>query len=319
MLSTGVAEYAKIAHRVMLETAAYGSRMAQYLHLDQPPLYATLGSHRAQIAVTRLHAPNGFSEPTMPIPTEKAFSIHLHLRANHGGRLWLGGKLMPTVWRPMGGVAILDLETEPIAFFPNPIDVLQFYIPRRSLKEFAYENSMRMLETLRWPHCETDPALKHLGLTLLAAMEQPGQSSKLFFDYLGQAVLAHAAVSYGGSKSIATPRQGTLAPWQVRRATEFLRTHLDGDVSLASMAAECKLSVSHFARAFRETFGQPPHRWLIQRRIEAAKNLLLHTHLTLTEIAAECGFADQSAMNRPFTRTTGESPGAWRRRRKGHN
>jgi AraC family transcriptional regulator len=196
---------------------------------------------------------------------------------------------------------------------------LQFYISRGSLKEFAYENRMSVLDTLRWPHCDMDPTLKHLGLTLLAAMEQPSLSSKLFFDYLGQAVLAHAAVCYGGLKSVAAPPRGALAPWQVRRATEFLRTHLSGDVSLASVAAECKLSVSHFARAFRETFGQPPHRWLIERRVEAAKNLLLHTHLTLSEIAGECGFADQSAMSRSFARATGESPGAWRRRRKGHN
>jgi hypothetical protein len=69
---------------------------------------------------------------------EKAFSIHLHLRANHGGRLWLSGKLVPTGKRPSGGVTILDLEQDPIAFFPNPIDVLQFYIPRMALEEFAY-------------------------------------------------------------------------------------------------------------------------------------------------------------------------------------
>ena len=77
---------------------------------------------------------------TSPIPLEKAFSIHLHLRANRGGRLWLSGKLVPTGKRPSGGVTILDLEQDPIAFFPNPIDVVQFYIPRLALDEFAYEN-----------------------------------------------------------------------------------------------------------------------------------------------------------------------------------
>jgi AraC family transcriptional regulator len=137
----------------MIENGAYGERMAKYLHLNKPPMHATLGFGRSELAVTRLHAPNGFSDPTSPIPSQKAFSIHLHLRANRGGRLWLSGKLVPTGKRPSGGVTILDLEQDPIAFFPNPIDVLQFYIPRMALEEFAYENGTAIIDTLAWPHC----------------------------------------------------------------------------------------------------------------------------------------------------------------------
>ena len=109
---------------------AYGEQMARYLHLTELPLQVTLGSKGSELAVTRLHAPNGCSDLTSPIPSQKTFSIHPHLSANRGGRLWLAGKLVPTGKRPSGGVTILDLEQEPIAFFPNPIDVVQFYIPR---------------------------------------------------------------------------------------------------------------------------------------------------------------------------------------------
>ena len=58
----------------MIETGAYGERMAGYLHLTEPPIHATLGFGRSKLAVTRLHAPNGFTDPTSPIPLEKAFS-----------------------------------------------------------------------------------------------------------------------------------------------------------------------------------------------------------------------------------------------------
>src|ERR1700723_3985871 len=108
--------------------------MAGYLHLTEPAIHATLGIGRSKLAVTRLYAPNGFSDPTSPIPLEKAYSIHLHLRANHGGLLWLSAKLVPTGKRPSGGVTILDLEQDPIAFFPNPIDVVQFYIIYRACR-----------------------------------------------------------------------------------------------------------------------------------------------------------------------------------------
>jgi AraC family transcriptional regulator len=303
----------------MIETGAYGERMAGYLHLAEPPIYAALGSGRSELAVTRLHAPNGFTDPTRAIPSEKAFSIHLHLRANHGGRLWLSGKLEPTGKRPSGGVTILDLEQDPIAFFPNPIDVLQFYIPRMALEEFAYENHVAAVNTLTWPHCEMDATLKYLGLAVLSAMQRGDPPPKIFLDCIGQTILAHATGVYGGVQaSSALMLPGQLAPWQARRAKEFLSANLYGDVPLASVAAECNLSVSHFAHAFRRTFGRPPHRWLMERRIDAVKNLLLTSHLSLAEVANKCGFADQSALNRSFKHILGESPGQWRRSRNGH-
>jgi AraC family transcriptional regulator len=302
----------------MIDNGAYGERMAGYLHLYEPPIYTTLGSGRSELAVTRLDAPNGFTDLTSPIPPQKAFSIHLHLRANRGGRLWLSGKLVPTGTRPSGGVTILDLEQEPVAFFPNPIEVVQFYIPRTALDEFAYENSTAIVNTLTWPHCEMDASLKHLGMTVLSSIQCAKPAPKIFLDYIGQAILAHATHVYSGATGSPSPVRGQLAPWQVRRAREFLNANLCGNVSLASIAAECNLSVSHFAHAFRRTFERPPHRWLMECRVEAVKDLLLTSRLTLAEIAAECGFADQSALNRSFKRVLGESPGEWRRSRKGH-
>jgi AraC family transcriptional regulator len=241
----------------MIGTGAYGERMAGYLHLAGPPIYAALGSGRSELAVTRLHAPNGFTDPTRAIPLEKAFSIHLHLRANQGGRLWLSGKLVPTAKRPSGGVTILDLEQDPIAFFPNPIDVLQFYIPRMALEEFAYENQIAAVSTLTWPHCEMDATLKHLGTAVLSAMQRGDPPSKIFLDSIGQTILAHATSVYGGVQASSGLMPGHLAPWQARRAKEFMSANLYGDVPLASVAAECNLSASHFAHAFRRTFGRP--------------------------------------------------------------
>jgi transcriptional regulator GlxA family with amidase domain len=82
---------------------------------------------------------------------------------------------------------------------------------------------------------------------------------------------------------------------------------------MADLARACNLSPGHFTRAFKQTTGQPPHRWLMERRIEKAKQLLTDTTLSLAEIAMACGFADQSHFTRVFSRTTHASPGAWRR------
>jgi len=83
-------------------------------------------------------------------------------------------------------------------------------------------------------------------------------------------------------------------------------------ISLEHVARECGLSVSYFSRAFRKSTGMAPHRWLIQRRVEAAKALLSAKAASLSEIALLCGFADQSHFTRTFSGMVGSSPGAWR-------
>src|SRR5436189_163530 len=75
---------------------------------------------------------------------------------------------------------------------------------------------------------------------------------------------------------------------------------LDQPISLPELARACKLSPGHFARAFRKMTGQPPHRWLMEQRIEKAKQLLVDSTLSLAQIALTCGFADQSHFTRVF-------------------
>ena len=84
-------------------------------------------------------------------------------------------------------------------------------------------------------------------------------------------------------------------------------------MQLNEVARECRLSVSHFSRAFRRSMGVAPHSWLLTRRVEAAKEKLRDDRLTLLDVALACGFADQSHLTRVFTRVVGISPGAWRR------
>ena len=91
------------------------------------------------------------------------------------------------------------------------------------------------------------------------------------------------------------------------------KSDLGGTLSLQKIAAEFDLSVSHFSRAFRISTGLPPHQWLLQQRVKAAKQLMTVRDLPLSEIAISAGFANQSHFTRVFSAAVGVSPAAWRR------
>jgi AraC family transcriptional regulator len=131
----------------------------------------------------------------------------------------------------------------------------------------------------------------------------------------GRIFAGHAMPTPDPSRMAPSPVRGGLAPWQERRAKELMSTHLGREISLAFVAGECRLSVSHFARSFKQCTGKPPHRWLLENRVEKAKELLINAELPLAEIALECGFSDQSHFTRVFSRIAGTSPGTWQRLR----
>jgi AraC family transcriptional regulator len=104
-----------------------------------------------------------------------------------------------------------------------------------------------------------------------------------------------------------------LAPWQLRRVTDFMRDNLPDTLQLAQLAAISGLSPSHFGRAFKGSTGLPPHRWHLTLRIERARAMLTEAGASLADVACATGFADQSHFTRVFSKIVGMSPGAWRR------
>ena len=109
---------------------------------------------------------------------------------------------------------------------------------------------------------------------------------------------------------------GGLAPWQVRRTTEYLHDNLVRDVALGELASVAKLSPFHFARAFKASLGMPPHAYLRELRLARAKAMLVETDLSVTEIAARVGYDAPQALGKAFRRETGLTPTGYRRERR---
>ena len=108
--------------------------------------------------------------------------------------------------------------------------------------------------------------------------------------------------------------RGGLASWQKRRVDRHLRRSLDRPLRLEELAEQAALSVSHFARAFKDSFGATPQRYITGLRLERAQQLMLGTADPLSQIALACGLTNQAHLSKLFRRWLGETPSAWRRR-----
>jgi AraC family transcriptional regulator len=110
-----------------------------------------------------------------------------------------------------------------------------------------------------------------------------------------------------------SPARGGLAAWQQRIATNFVEEHLADPVPLAALASLVNLSTYYFCRAFKQSFGVPPHRYHTLRRIERAKILLANPDQSITETALALGFSETSSFSAAFRHVTGTTPTAYRR------
>jgi AraC family transcriptional regulator len=107
--------------------------------------------------------------------------------------------------------------------------------------------------------------------------------------------------------------RGRLLAWQARKVREYIDTHITDRILVAELAALVRQSEAHFSRNFKRTFGEPPHAFVIRRRLEFAADYMVQTDAALTTIALQCGFADQAHLSRAFRQATGLSPAVWRR------
>jgi len=291
----------------------FWGEFAKGMYVKEMPSAKLVVSQFAPFSFGRISSEEGLPAVTRAEVAARDYIVVLQLADIATFELFLGNRRVLHGSYPVGGVCAHSLEERPTIYLQNPFDSLVFHITQASLDEVAASHRVPRVDRLSWLFGRPDPVVHHLGHVLLATLDQQNHASRFFVDHVLHALHCHFVCNYGGITLAARPVQGGLSALQMRKATEFLNTHLDGDVDLQQVAAVCDLSLSHFARAFRQTYGKPPYRWLIERRIDKAKDLLMNTRLPLSDIAVRCGFTDQSGFNRSFKRMYGITPGIWRR------
>lgn len=247
--------------------------------------------------------------------SDRGFLVGVALRGGHRRRI-MHGHHASTHDFDVGSIYIRDFNDDYRADLQGGFDFMLIELSRDFIERVNDEKGGARVSSLLPRNGEPDPVLGHLSQVLADVVANPAQASGLFVDHLSLAVGTHLLAQYGAGATTGWADSGgarVLSRKLEARAKDMLLASVREEASIADIADACNLSRSYFIKAFRQTVGTTPHRWLLEQRVQKAQALLRSPGRSITEIALLCGFADQAHMTRVFTSVVGTSPGAWRR------
>lgn len=196
------------------------------------------------------------------------------------------------------------------------LDTMHVYLRRAVIEEIATDLVAGDPAHVEIPIdiAESDPTLENLMEAVYFALEDSDTATAIYVDHLARAIAAHLVRRYSGAKLKDLGPEAIAA--DVARAIEYMRANIDQPISLAELAKSVGRSPSHLGRQFRDQLGMAPHAYLIEMRLDLARDLLERTHDRIATIAADCGFSHQEHLTRFFRRRFNTTPAAWRRSRR---
>jgi AraC-like DNA-binding protein len=276
-----------------------------------PSQFRTAGT----FTVTRLQSPEGLPDRITKLSPVPALLVSTALKSlpSSSYRVWTADKLIATsVVHPFRS-NVIDFDSKPRCWAGSAFDYVHYSVPREGLDGIAEDLGFGRVSEYRLAVLEDDLVVAQITKSILPFLGGRDRLSVLALDQFSLILGAHLLQRYGVLYKAARHSRGGLAPWQKRRALELLHENMHGRIRLSYIARECGLSVSHFARSFKNSLGTSAHQWLMHHRIEQAKLLMSVTSMSLIEIAIQSGFNDQAAFTHAFRQFVGVSPGRWRR------
>ncbi|WP_238393221.1 helix-turn-helix domain-containing protein [Myxacorys almedinensis] len=230
----------------------------------------------------------------------------VHLLQVQGGKTYAGlyGK---------GDISIMPAQVPFFSRWDSDDRFLLIRITSRFIQNVAKETINRNPDRLELlPVFQNrDPQLEAIGMLLLTEVKQE-DSSRLYIESLANVLAIHLLRQYAATKPQVTVYEGGLPQRQLSQVLDYMNDHLDHDIKLADLAALLNMSQFHFSHMFKQAIGTSPYQYLLQQRIERAKQLLKQTDQPIMEIAFQCGFNHHSHLSQQFRRFTGITPKAFR-------
>jgi AraC family transcriptional regulator len=166
-----------------------------------------------------------------------------------------------------------------------------------------------------------DPVIQQLALALQLEIQTGCMSGRLYGELLGTALAARLVQNYAVSKPVLEFKANGLSQLQLARVIDYMKANLTQDLSILDLATLTGMSESHFSRSFKRSVGISPYQYLIQQRVERAKQLLKQrslakppgTGIAISTIALDCGFANQTHLTKVFRQIAGMTPKAYQK------
>jgi AraC family transcriptional regulator len=230
------------------------------------------------------------------------------------GKRWLkgGGPLREFETMP-GTIDLLEsgFVVEQARWSGTPGDVIGIQLPEVLVTRLLHDDARSL--NLQTRHVASDPMVTELMTRLWIEAENGSRSGQLYVQGLTLALIGLLDVGYGTGRSIATKRTGKFGPRDVERLRSLVIGNLSADLRIERLAGCVSMSPHHFARTFKATFGQTPHAFVLEQRVQAAAALLrARPHRNVAEIADDCGFTNHAHFTQVFRKMIGATPARWR-------
>lgn len=217
--------------------------------------------------------------------------------------------------RNSGDICVTSSGQITSAVWESELDNLMIFFEPDFVARTAVENRFSGNFDFFETNNQQDALVQQVALTLLAEKNNDSPAGRLYADSLIQTLTLHLLKNYTSAAAVQENTSGGLSGYRLRRVREYIDAHLEEDLSLAEIAEVADLSQFHFARAFRKSTGKTPQQYLMQQRIERAKDLLARKDLPLVEISLRAGFKNQSHFTTLFRKFTNLTPKLWRESR----
>jgi AraC family transcriptional regulator len=213
-----------------------------------------------------------------------------------------------------GDISITPAQMPFFARWDSDDHYLQIRIASRFLQSVARETMGRNTDRLELlsEFRTRDLQIEAIGMLLLAELKQENLGGRLYIESLANVLAVHLLRQYAATKPHIPIYEGGLPERQVLHVLEYINEHLDQDIKLADLAQLLGMSQFHFSHLFKQSVGTSPYQYLLQQRIERAKQLLKQTDQSIMEIAFLCGFNSHSHLSKQFRQLTGITPKTYR-------
>lgn len=255
-------------------------------HLKLPPLDIS------NVQATRHHL-------TLQLKRPKKVELKTNGRFNHQ-------QLLP------GNVCITPFQHLHAVRWQDEMEVLSLTLEPKFVAQSLQESVNPDRVELMMHRGQKDPLIREILFALKAELEAGCPAGSLYGEAMGTALAVHLLKHYSTLKPLPISYKDGLPQYKLNQALEYIQSYLDQDIKLVDLAECVGMSQYHFGRLFKQSTGVPPHQFVLQQRIERAKQLLQQRNLAIADIALSCGFKSQSHLTTLFRKFTGSTPKAFR-------